>query len=153
VLTETLRVDGTDGAGAGAYEVHQRLVAARLRRLAVAGATPEQLAAALDEAPQHEAAWAKGADGEREVGRVLDAWAGMCGGRPRGRASPRRVRRAGGDADGDAPASATRSGGSSLAPWRRSWPSHCSAQPSRTAPNSERRRSAPRFPVPLRQST
>lgn len=70
-------IDGK--AGDGAREVYTRRVAARLRRLHAAGATADELIAALDDSPAHELAWATGADGEAAVAAVLDAAAARRG--------------------------------------------------------------------------
>lgn len=64
------------GAGAGAFEVGDRIVAVRLRRLKAAGASNEELLAALDEGST---SWHKGGHGEAEVGRVLDECAEVSG--------------------------------------------------------------------------
>lgn len=65
--------------GRGARAQHHRRVAARLRRLQAAGASPEELRAALDDEPASERAWRRGAEGEERLGALLGDWAGTCG--------------------------------------------------------------------------
>jgi hypothetical protein len=66
-------------AGSGALERHRRLLARRLRRLAVDGATDDELLEALDAPPAHGEAWRIGGLGEQRVGAVLEQWAETCG--------------------------------------------------------------------------
>jgi hypothetical protein len=66
-------------AGVGARERYAQLVAARLRRLKAAGASDDELLAALDEETASERPWRVGGEGEQHVAAVLEEWRARCG--------------------------------------------------------------------------
>jgi hypothetical protein len=69
----------TVAPGEGARQRHQQLVAARLRRLKAEGATDAELVHALDEETRSERSWRVGAEGEEQVGGLLNEWSELCG--------------------------------------------------------------------------